>query len=177
MSLNVGVLSRSRARKLTCALACVFAGATVPLVPPGALAAQSSVPLDLSGTWILNTAKSDFDIADPKGDTSTYTRSGNVYVVMQRSDAGKATYQWPVGAGDVTSDLPEGAKMHTTTKLKGDTSTFVSEVIVKGVTMMIESGQEYLSPNGRVFTRAIIHQNMANPNEDPLHFLFVYDKQ
>ena len=95
-----------RTYTLTGALTCaIFA-----LVSPGVLAAQSSMPLDLSGTWILNTAKSDFDITDPKGDTSTYTRSGNVYVVMQRSDAGKATYQWPVGAGNVTSDLPEGAK-------------------------------------------------------------------
>jgi hypothetical protein len=156
-------------------LPCALAGAV--LMSAGGLPAQTPAGPDLSGTWILNIAKSDFDISDPKADTSTYTRSGNVYVVVQRGDGGRGTYQWPVGAGDVTCDLPEGAKMHTTTQLKGDTSTFTAEVIVKGVTWMIETGKEYLSPDGRVLTRNIIHQNLANPNEDALHFVFVYDKQ
>ena len=157
----------------------VLAGALsgAELTSAGALAAQQSAPLDLSGTWVLNVPKSDFDISDPpKSDTSTYTKTGNVYLVVQRSNAGHATYRWPVGTGDVTSDLSQGTTMHTTTTLKGDTSTFTSEIIAHGVTMMIETGREYLSPDGRVLTRTIVHQNLANPNEDALHFIFVYDK-
>jgi hypothetical protein len=161
---------------VTLLLACALAGSE--LTSAAVLAAQQSVPLDLSGTWVLNVAKSDFDVSDPpKGDTSTYTRTGNVYVVVQRSNAGQATYRWPVGTGAVTSDLTNGVTMHTTTALKGDTSAFTSEIMSRGVTMMIETGREYLSPDGRVLTRAIIHQNLANPNEDALHFVFVYEKK
>jgi hypothetical protein len=157
---------------------CAVTGAA--LVSARGAGAQQSVPLDLSGTWVLNIAKSDFDIEDPpKGsDTSVYTRTGNVYEVVQSGAAGRVVYRWPVGTGDVTSDLAEqGAKMHTTTTLKGDTATFTSEILVHGAAFMIETGTEYLSRDGKVLTRKVAHQNMANPNEDLLHFVFVYDKQ
>jgi hypothetical protein len=155
----------------------VCALASVELASADRLAAQQA-SLDLSGTWVLNVSKSDFDMSDPpKADTSTYTKTGNVYEVVQSGAAGQTTYRWPVGAGEVTSALSQGATMRTTTTVKGDTTLFTSEIISRGVTMMIETGRDHLSSDGHVLTRTIIHQNLANPNEDALHFVFVYDKK
>lgn len=114
-------------RFVTLVVVCTLASAE--LVCASRLAAQQ-VPLDLSGTWVLNVGKSDFDMSDPpKADTATYTKTGNVYEVVQKGAAGQTTYRWPVGAGDVTSDLSHGATMHTTTTVKGDTLMFTSEII------------------------------------------------
>ena len=72
-------------------------------------------PPDLSGTWVLDKDKSDFGLLPaPGADTSTYTREDTIYRVVETggSDTGttRITYAWPVGTGQVTSNLPDGKR-------------------------------------------------------------------
>jgi hypothetical protein len=144
-------------------------------------AASGSAP-DLSGSWVLNKAKSDFGLLPvPSNDTAMYTRAGDVYRVVETSasDSGPThiTYSWPVGAGDVSSDLPDQeVTIHTRVTLHGDTALFVSQLKHKGQAIEIQSGREYLSADGKVRTREFDLQSLANPDEDTQHLLAVFDR-
>jgi hypothetical protein len=162
----------------------LLAAGVCQLAAAGAAAAQQKTPPDITGTWVLNAAKSDFGLLPiPKADTATYTRTGNVYQVVESADASEAgtghiTYSWPIGTGKVSTELTDqGVTMQTTVTQAGDTTKFVSQIRRQGEAMEIQAGREYLSPDGRVRTREVDFQNLANPNEDPQHLVFVYDKR
>jgi hypothetical protein len=148
--------------------------------PPGS--ARPGAP-DLSGTWVLDRDKSDFGLLPaPTADTSTYTRQDSAYQVVETggSDTGttRITYAWPVGTGRVTSNLPDGeASVSTQVTQRGDTAEFVSQLRREGKTMEIESGKEYLSPDGKVRTREFVLQNLANPDEDEQRVIAVFRRQ
>jgi len=138
---------------------------------------------DLTGKWVLNKAKSDFGLLPvPAADTATYTRVGSMYRVVEASagDTGAIliTYSWPVGSGEVTSDLPDQeASIQTRVTLHGDTAVFLSQLRHKTHPIEVESGREYLSPDGKVRTREFDLQSLVNPDEDTQHILVVFDRQ
>jgi hypothetical protein len=137
---------------------------------------------DLTGTWVLSKTKSDFGLLPiPVGDTAIYTRAGSTYHVVETAgtDTGAAhiAYSWPVGAGDVSSELPdEEASISTRVTLHSDTALFVSQLRHKGQAIEIQSGREYLSPDGKVRTREFDLQSLTNPDEDVQHILAVFDR-
>ena len=161
-----------------------FATAGLALVlTAGAASAQQRAARDLSGTWVLNAAKSQFETwPAPKSDTAIYTRDGGVYQVVETTpgDTGavRITYKWPVGVGEVSSVLPDDdLTVDTRVTQTGDTVKFVSQLRRKGNTMELQVGREYLSADGMTRTREVDFQNLANPDEDPLHLVFVFERR
>jgi hypothetical protein len=154
-----------------------------PNPPGGTAAAHSTSTLDLSGTWVLDKAKSDFGLLPtPSADTSTYTRVGPVYHVVEvnAADTGSShiAYSWPVGSGEVSSDIPDlEASIQTRVTQHGDTAAFVSQLKHLGKTIEIQSGREYVSPDGKVRTREFDLQSLANPDEDLQHVVAVFQRQ
>ena len=155
------------------------------LAPSVDLAAQQApvTGANLTGTWVINVAKSDFGtLPPPTVDSSTITRVGNVYEITSTSDFGGQGTQtrqlkWPVGEGEASNDLPNGATIRTTTKVAHDTTTFSSTIIVQGQTVALQTGRTYLSPDGKTLTREMDIQPMAGPSTDPIHFRLVYDRK
>jgi len=155
------------------------------LGPPARLAAQQGPPAgtDITGTWVINLAKSDFGkLPPPTIDSSTVTRVGNVYQIDATSDFGGQGVQhhvlkWPVGEGETTNDLANGATIHTTTKIQHDTTTFSTTISVQGQVVALQAGRSYRSADGKTLTREMDMQPMAGPNTDPIHFRLVYDKK
>jgi hypothetical protein len=142
-----------------------------------------AVGLDLTGTWLINRAKSDFGAMPPPTiDSSVVTRSGTMYQIDATTDFGgqgtqHRVIQWPVGEGETTTDLGNGATMHTTTKLAHDTATFVSNISVQGQAVALQSGRVFLSADKKTLTRELDIQPLAGPSTDPLHFRLVYDRK
>jgi hypothetical protein len=150
--------------------------------PP--LVAQQSPSPDLSGIWVLDAAKSDFaGKPAPRSDTTKITRVGKMYRVEQAGDFGPQaggvqhlSYSWPATDGEVTNSLPQGATMHVTTKLKGDTSTFAVEVSAQGHPILRQLDHAYLSQHGALFIRDVELQPMQGEDLEPVHIVLVYDK-
>ncbi|MFL5483664.1 MAG: hypothetical protein ACJ8AK_15890 [Gemmatimonadaceae bacterium] len=157
----------------------------IAVSPRDVVAQQASPPaaLDLTGTWIINRAKSDFGtLPPPTIDSSVVTRVGTMYEIDATNDFGGQGTQhrvikWPVGAGETTTDLGNGATMQTTTKLANDTATFVSKISVQGQAVALQSGRVYLSADKKTLTREMDIQPLAGPSTDPLHFRMVYDRK
>jgi len=155
------------------------------LAPSTRLAAQQAAPMgaDLTGTWVLNRAKSDFGpLPPPTIDSSTITRVGNVYQIDATSDLGGQGKQhrvlkWPVGEGESTNDVANGATVHTTTKVAHDTTTFSSSISMQGQVVALQTGRTYRSADGKTLTRETDIQPVAGPNTDPIHIRLVYDKK
>lgn len=149
----------------------------------GVLVAQKAPVTDLSGTWVINLAKSDFGtLPPPTVDSSMITRVGTTYQIDGTTDFGGQGTQhlvttWPVGDGETTTDLPNGVSMHTTTKVQHDTTTFSSTISVQGKTVALQSGRMYRSPDGKTLTRDMEMQPLAGPNTEPMHFRLVYDRR
>jgi hypothetical protein len=150
--------------------------------PPSPHDRQGNAP-DLTGTWVLDKNKSDFGLLPtPSADTSRYTRMGNVYQIVEvnATDTGTShiTYSWPVGAGEASTDLPDlETSMQTRVTLHGDTAMFVSQLKHAGKAIEIESGREYLSPDGNVRTREFDLQSLVNPDEDLQHVVAVFRRE
>lgn len=155
------------------------------LTPSAGLAAQQTPAkgADLTGTWVINLAKSDLGTMPPPTiDSSTITRVGNVYQISSTSDFGGQGTQhrlltWPVGEGEASNDMANGASIRTTTKVLADTTTFSSTISVQGQTVALQTGRTYLSPDGKTMTREMDIQPMAGPSTDPFHFRLVYDRK
>ena len=151
--------------------------------PSRLLVAQQSVGADMSGTWVVNRAKSDFGVLPPPTiDSTTTTRIGAMYQIETTSDFGgqgiqHLSYKWPVGEGEATNDLPNGATIHTTTKIQHDTTTFSSTISVQGRTVALQTGRSFLSPDGKTLTREMEMQPLAGPSTDPMRFRLVYDRR
>jgi hypothetical protein len=155
------------------------------LAPSAALTAQQAPAkgADIAGTWVINVAKSDLGpMPAPTIDSSTITRNGNVYEVVTTSDFGgqgtqRRVLKWPVGEGEASNDMSNGAMVHTTTRVLGDTTTFSSTIAVQGQTVALQTGRTYLSPDGKTLIREMEIQPMAGPSTDPIHFRLVYDRK
>jgi hypothetical protein len=147
--------------------------------------AQSAKGLDFSGVWVLNLAKSDFSGQPvPRGDTARIVRTGNVYQVDQVGDFGpehgrvqKTSYKWPATDGEATTPLPQGATLHVTVKMKGDTAAFSNEFTVQGTMMLRQTGRDYLSDGGKVMTRDTDLKPMRGDDQEPVHMTLVYDRK
>lgn len=169
---------RTRRRVASCA-------AVLSVLAASPLAAQKATTPDFSGTWVLDSIKSDFaGTPVPKNDTSKITRVGNVYHMEQVGDFGpragglqRLTYSWPAGNGEVTNDLPQGGTMHVKTKLSADTSTFFVEMSAQGRLLMRQSGRTYLAERGTLLVRGIDVQPMQGEDLEPIHLRVVYDKK
>jgi len=155
------------------------------LAPSARLAAQQAAPAgaDLTGTWVLNRAKSDFGTLPPPSiDSSTITRVGNVYQIDATSDLGGQGTQhhvlkWPVGEGEATNDMANGATIRTTTKVQHDTTTFSSSISMQGQVVALQTGRTYRSADGKTLTREADIQPLLGPSTEPMHFRLVYDKK
>jgi hypothetical protein len=156
------------------------------LAPSARLLVAQGAPAtgtDLTGTWVINRAKSDFGtMAPPTIDSSTVTRAGAMYQIEGTSDFGGQGTQhlilkWPIGDGETTTELPNGATMHTTTKLQNDTTTFSSTISVQGQTVALQTGRMYRSVDGKTLTREIEIQPLTGQNSEPMHFRLVYDRR
>lgn len=178
-------MRRLGAAAMLCAVSCALCvvSAQTPTRPSGPNPDQHVNVPDLSGTWVLDKQKSDFGLLPaPASDTSIYTRVGNVYQIVEANatDTGSShiTYSWPVGSGEASSDFPDlGASMQTRVTLHGDTAMFVSQLKRSGRAIEIESGREYLSPDGKVRTREYDLQSLVNPDEDLQHVVAVFRRQ
>jgi hypothetical protein len=158
-----------------------------PLAPVLAQSPSTQPPpskgIDLTGTWVVNRAKSDFGpIPPPTIDSSVVTRDGNMYQIDATSDFGGQGRQhnvikWPTGEGESTTTLPNGATLQTTTKIQNDTITFISKVSVQGQAVALQSGRVSLSADGKTLTRELDIQPLAGPSTESLHFRLVYDKR
>ena len=155
------------------------------LAPSAGLAAQQAPAkgADLTGTWVINLAKSDLGtLPPPTIDSSTITRVGNVYEITSTSDFGgqgtqRRVLKWPVGEGEASNDMSNGATIRTTTKVQHDTTAFSSTISMQGQTVALQTGRTYLSPDGKTMTREMDIQPMAGPSTDPIHFRLVYDRK
>jgi len=153
----------------------------VPFISTTPLVAQSPAR-DRSGTWVLDIQNSNFGGAPaPASDSMTITRSGTMYQVDQYANAGTGAQhvssQWPVGDGQVTNEVPEqGASMHSTITMRGDTATFTGEISLQGQVVATQSGRESLSPDGRTMTRVVDIQPLIG-SSGPLHIVAVYLKK
>jgi hypothetical protein len=147
------------------------------------LAAQQAPGADFTGTWVINRAKSDFGtMTPPTIDSSTVTRTGSTYQIDATTDFGgqgtqHSVLNWPVGDGETTTDLPNGATLHTTTRLQHDTTTFSSTISVQGQTVALHTGRKYRSQDGKTLTREMEIQPLVGPSTESLHFRLVYDKR
>jgi hypothetical protein len=178
----IRVVQRPISAAIGASLLLTLAGALWAQPTSGPRGPRATAP-DLSGTWVLDKDKSDFGLfPEPGADTATYTREDTVYRVVEAggSDTGttRVTYAWPVGTGQVSSNLPdEEASVSTRVTQHGDTALFVSQLRHEGKTMEIESGREYLSPDGKTRTREFDLQNLANPDEDEQHVTAVFRRE
>jgi hypothetical protein len=139
--------------------------------------AQKSAP-DLSGTWIMNVAKSRETGRTLQFDTTTYTRVDSTYRVDQHFDHGHGTSSftttWPAGTGQVRRPDSQGADTHVVTRIQGDTVSYLTEILVDGQTVEYESGRTWLSPDG--LSRTLAFDVSSGPG--PLvHGLLVFDKR
>jgi hypothetical protein len=156
------------------------------LAPSARLLVAQAAPssgTDITGTWVINRVKSDFGMmAPPTIDSSTVTRAGTMYQIDGITDFGGQGTQhrvlkWPIGEGETTTDLPNGATIHTTTKLQHDTTTFSSTISVQGQTVALQTGRMYRSADGKTLTRELEVQPLVGQDAQPMHFRLVYDRR
>jgi hypothetical protein len=152
-------------------------------VSTSGFATAQSPATDLTGTWVVNLAKSNFGtLPPPTVDSFTVTRAGATYQFDATTDVGgqgkqHIMYKWPVGAGEATNDMANGATVHTTVKLKGDTMVVASEIKMQSQTVALQTGRVFRSPDGKSLTREVEIQPLGGPSTDPIRLLFVYDKR
>jgi hypothetical protein len=133
---------------------------------------------DLTGTWVLNIAKSDFGgVPGPKSDTWVVTRDGFTYHIKQSADQGQGPVEihtdWPTDSGDVTNKLPNGMTMAVKAHREGPAQVFTIAISMSGQTAS-ESGRQLLSDDGRTLTRYMT----VNPvGGDSINIRLVYDKK
>jgi hypothetical protein len=152
------------------------------VVAASTLAAQSS-RRDLTGTWVLDIAKSSFGSSPaPASDSMIVTRSGGMYRIDQYTIISEGpqhmTSQWPVGDGRVTNEIPEqGATTHSTITMQGDTAIFSGDITVQGQAIATESGSQFVSADGKTLTRIADIQPQIAGVSDAMHMVTVYDRK
>jgi hypothetical protein len=89
----------------------------------------------------------------------------------------RVTLKWPVGEGESSNDMSNGATIRSTTKVHADTTTFSSTIVVQGQAVALQTGRTYLSPDRKSLIREMDIQPTAGPNTAPIHFRLVYDRK
>jgi type IV secretory pathway protease TraF len=144
--------------------------------------AQQSPAGDLSGTWVVNVGKSSFSpMTAPTVDSIVVTRADDSYQFDATSDFGgqgkqHLVYKWPIGAGEVTNNI-NGAIVHTTIAVKGDTLLPTSQITMQGETVATQKGRVFRSADGKTLTRDVVVQPASSMSGDPIHIVFVYDRR
>jgi hypothetical protein len=144
--------------------------------------AQQSAAADLSGTWVVNVAKSSFAaMPAPTVDSIVVTRGDGSYQFDATTDFGgqgkqHLVYKWPIGAGEVTNNV-SGATVHTTITVKGDTLLPTSQISMQGQTVATQTGRVFRSADGKTLTRDVTVQPTSSMSGDPIHIVFVYDRR
>ena len=166
---------RRRVWTATAVLAVLFAGVFL-VTCPGHLHGQESARLpDLTGTWVVNVAKSNFGgFPAPKADTATYTRDGYVYHVEQAADQGQGLVhlksEWPTDSGDVTDSLPDGTRVVVKAHVEHGVQLFTSSLAKGGQTATM-SGRIELAPDHMTMTRIV---TIVPPAGEPVNLRLVY---
>ena len=154
----------------------------VQLSAAGILVAQQAPASDLTGTWVINRAKSNFAMLPaPTVDSIVVTRAGNMYQFDATTDFGaqakqEFVYRWPTGDGEVTNNVNE-AIVHSAIKMKGDTIQQTSEITREGQTVATQTGRVFRSADGKTMTREVDVRVTSTPSTDPIHLVFVYDRR
>jgi glyoxylase-like metal-dependent hydrolase (beta-lactamase superfamily II) len=143
----------------------------------GGLRAQQSQPPDLTGTWVLDIAKSARPGRTLKFDTTTFVRTGGAYQVIRHFDAGAGegtdTLTWPVASGVGRYASADGSNSAVTVRQTGDTVSYVREYGADGAGVQSMSGRTWLSSDGR--TR-LENFEVASTDGEPDIARYVYDK-
>jgi hypothetical protein len=132
---------------------------------------------DLSGTWVINLAKSTFGGPAPKADTAVYARDGFVYNVHQSVDQGRGLVhlesQWPTDSGAVTNTLPDGTTVTVKTHVERGVQLFSESLSQRGQTATI-SGRIELSSDHLTMTRFL---TVVPAGGEPINLRLVYVKK
>jgi hypothetical protein len=160
------------------------AQATAPAATPSASAAQSpAVKPDLTGTWTLDLAKSDYDqIPPPDDETLVFSHNGPTYSIATTSDneRGKEVYTLPFTTDGIEMPTPKGTFSDTATlqylstkgEWKGASLVLTQKIIYQSGAGSLKSTFT-LSPDGKTLTR-MMHISVDQGDFDTTS---VYEKQ
>jgi hypothetical protein len=142
------------------------------VVPP--VGAQSAP--DLSGTWVLNVAKSQMGGAALRYDTSVVTRVGNSYRMVSINDVGTGrvsdTAIVPAVDGEA-NNMVRGVHVHGVVTYKGDTSVASSNLTVNDQTVAVGTSRTWVSADTRTLTKIT---DLRPASGAPIHMELVYDR-
>jgi hypothetical protein len=146
--------------------------------PPGVAQDTTHRLPDLSGTWVIDVAKSNFaGVAAPKADTAIYRRDGFMYHVQQAADQGRGLVhletQWPTDSGEVTNTLPDGTTVTVKTHVENGVQLFTSSLAKGGQTATM-TGRIELSADHQTMTRVF---TIVPPGGEPVNLKLVYVKK
>lgn len=133
---------------------------------------------DLSGTWILNAAKSHSTQPLPVGRKVIIEHAPNGYVFHEIDGTDSTTVLISLTGGSTTANLPDGASVvrytaHTVGP-RADTIVYVADVTVDGQgPSATQSGRLFLSDGGRTLN----NQTELVANGEPVEALLVFDRQ
>lgn len=179
---------RRRLAAATTVLALLIAGALIVTCPghvhgttleaEASEAADSSRLADLTGTWVIDVAKSDFGgVPAPKADTARYKRDGFIYHVSQAADQGQGLVhldsEWPTDSGEVTNNLPDGTSVTVKTHVEHGVQHFTLTLARSGQTATM-TGRIELSGDHQTMTR---YATVVPAGGEPINLRLVYVKK
>jgi hypothetical protein len=181
---------RRRLAAATTVLALLIAGALIVTCPGHvhgntleAEAAEAPAPdsgrlPDITGTWVIDVAKSDFGgVPAPKADTAIYKRDGFIYHVSQAADQGQGLVhlesQWPTDSGEVTNNLPDGTSVTVKTHVERGVQHFTLTLARSGQTATM-TGRIELSGDHQTMTR---YATVVPAGGEPINLRLVYVKR
>jgi hypothetical protein len=156
----------------------VLALTAVAAASAPALAQDATRLPDISGTWVIDVAKSDFGgVPAPKADTAIYTRDGFIYHVDQVADQGQGAVhvqsQWPTDSGEVTNNLPDGTSVTVKTHVEHGVQHFTLTLARSGQTATM-TGRIELSADHQTMTR---YATVVPAGGEPINLRLVYVKK
>lgn len=158
--------------------------APAPAAAPAAPAVQApAVKPDLSGTWTLDLAKSDYDqIPPPQDETLVFSHSGPAFSIATTSDneRGKEVYTLPFTTDGSETPTPKGVFADTATlqylstkgEWKGASLVLTQKILYQSGAGSLKSTFT-LSPDGKTLTR-MMHISVDQGDFDTTS---VYEKQ
>jgi hypothetical protein len=144
-----------------------------------AAVAQDAARLpDLTGTWVIDVAKSNFGgYPAPKADTAIYKRDGFTYTVNQAADQGRGLVhlqtQWPTDSGEVTNVLPDSTTVVIKAHVEHGVQLFTSSLSRAGQTATM-TGRIELAADHMTMTRVL---TIVPPGGEPVNLRLVYVKK
>lgn len=158
---------------------------TTPAPVPSATnpATATAVRPNLTGTWVLDLARSNYDqVPPPTDETLVFTQAGSGYTVATTSDndRGKEVYTLPFATDDTETPTPKGTfsdtamlrYLSTKGEWKGAALVLTQKIIYDGAPGSLQSSFT-LSPDGKTLTR-VMHISVDAGEFDTTS---VYDKR